>query len=261
MPSQAVSEALDEAVIRLNSNFDKYVDEAAYLVQLKEWMTAAEAHPWLTAELVDAALEHFLYRDPNDAEGPERQAQKKVPPVGEFIGVCRRLKQRDDQRAAGERALPPPQNPNRPDPGFYARNVAIGKARMRKRKAHISAYRATLPPGVWKYGGEQSHHWKGRDTPTEAEIDDVLREMHKQGQINADTLAAALELRCPVNVLNVEHLESKIAVGVPGEAAAPTTDTKPGVAVRWKDGKESRVSFADEQSARQAERWLRTHTP
>lgn len=252
MPSSTVSDAIDEAVIRLNNNFDKLVDEASYLVQLKEWMAAADAHPWLTAELVDAALEHFLYRDPG---------RSKVPPVGTFLEECRQIKQRSEARAAGERALPVPQNPNRPDPGFYARNIAIGKARMRKRKAYLNAFRATLPPGVWKYGGEQSHHWKGRDTPTEAEIDDVLREMHKRGQINAETLGAALEVRCPINVLNVEHLESKIAVGVPGEAVAknPSADPKPTVAVRWADGTESRVTFDDDESARRAQRWVRTH--
>jgi hypothetical protein len=251
--SPEIEDAVDAALLRMTANYGGMVDEASFEAQLANWKVAMEDHAaWVTADLILDALERFLYHDPG---------RSRIPPVGTFLEECRQIKQRQDQRAAGERALPAPHEQTRPDPAFYARNVAIGKARMRKRTALLNAYRATLPPGVWKYGGEQSHHWKGRDTPTEAEIDGVLREMHKAGQINADTLAAALELRCPINVLNVEHLESKIAVGVSGEAAPPATDTKPGVAVRWNDGKESRVTFADEQSARQAERWLRTHTP
>lgn len=248
-----VDDAVSAALLRMTANYGALVDEDTFEAQLANWKLAMEDHEWVSADLVDAALEHFLYRDPG---------RSKVPPVGTFLEECRQIKRRHEQREAGERALPAPRDPSRPDPGAYARNIAIGKARQRKRNALINAYRATLPAGVWKYGGEQQHHWWGKDTPSEAEIDGVLREMHKAGQINADTLAAALELRVPINILNVEHLPSKIAVGTPGEPATPQAERGGGartVVVDWKDGTRTVTAFGNEDAAAKAARFVKEH--
>lgn len=161
-------------------------------------------------------------------------------------------------------ALPPPKRSETgPDPSAYVRNLAIGKARQRKRIALINAYRSSLPPGVWKYGGEQSHHWRGKDTPTEEEIDAVLYEMRANGLIDTGPLADALSVRVPTDVLNVPWVESPIAMGVPGEVEEVPTDTPrgPTITVRWADGKETRTQVLDEDHARLANRWLRKHNP
>lgn len=249
-----LEDAIDAAVLRLINNVGQFVDEATLKIHTDTWERAAarQSH-WLTPELVDDALTVFLDRK---TEKPE---DRKLPPVGDFIDVCRAIK----TSAESKRALPaPPREPASPEPAAYARNTAIGKARQRKRIGLLNAYRATLPAGTWLYGGEQSHHWRGKDTPTEAEIDAVLREMHKTGQINAETLEAALALRVEINVLTVAWESSPITVGTPGEAApvGPNQPTGPRVTVRWNDGKESSVTLMDAQHARAAERWLRTHS-
>ena len=171
------------------------------------------------------------------------------------------------KRWAGEeerQALPAPKRSDAgPDPAIYARNIAIGKARQRKRIRLINAYRATLPPGVWKYGGEQSHHWRGRDEPTEAEIDTALIEMRADGTLSAESLQGALSERVAVNVLNVPWSESPIAVGVPGEVGEAPTDrpTGPSITIKWRDGVETRTTLLDDDHARRAHRWVRQHNP
>lgn len=176
-----LEDAIDAAVLRLINNVGQFVDEATLKIHTDTWERAAarQAH-WLTAELVDDALTVFLDRK------TERPEDRKLPPVGDFIDVCRAVKATNDRESRPKLPAPTRQYISLEEFGLerWDRNIAIGKARMRKRKALIDAYRATLPAGVWKYGGDFTHLYSGgRDEPTEAEVDAVLREMAQKKQL------------------------------------------------------------------------------
>jgi len=97
----------------------------------------------------------------------------KLPLVGEMRQVVEAVRPdfvRDDVPA-----LPPPAlRPAGPNREAFAWNVAIGRAKARKRFALIEAYR--------KANGLHTHHpvpedvWRGRDEPTDAEVRAVAGE-------------------------------------------------------------------------------------
>lgn len=78
----------------------------------------------------------------------------------------------------------------------WDRNIAIGKARQRKRIAWILAYREAN--GV-PAGGSVPRAPLDEIQPTEREVDAVLREMDAAGQL-AGTLDAALRVRVPIDL-------------------------------------------------------------
>jgi hypothetical protein len=162
-------------------------------------------HEWITPKVLSESATHVAWHwqgPKNDGVGADY-----LPPMATFVQACRdiaRAEREKEHSAQVFAALPAPLSVDdghtQLAPEKWDRNIAIGKARQRKRIAFINAYRATLPPGVWKYGGEQSQHWRGRDTPTEDEIDDVLREMHAAGKLKG-SLEKALAVRVPINIL------------------------------------------------------------
>lgn len=99
MPSPAVSDAVQAALIRLLSNYSAFVDEATFTVVLKEWNQAADRHEFVTPELIGAALTHYLYRE---------TTRDRMPTVGQFLDTCRQTKIVSDRKAAGVHILPAP---------------------------------------------------------------------------------------------------------------------------------------------------------
>lgn len=112
--SPDVKDATEAALLRLLSNFGILTDDAAYDLQLDTWITAMErqAH-WITPELIDGALEIYLDRKTDST------AERKPPPIGDFIDVCRAVKaaaQRQERPAllAPERRVVDALDPNDP---------------------------------------------------------------------------------------------------------------------------------------------------
>jgi hypothetical protein len=124
-----------------------------------------------------------------------RQHMTKVPTVKEFVGICKLAESelRQEAERATRRALPPPapmagtqsERLTRPDRAFWERNVAIGKARGRRKQAAADAYRKShrlkasdpVPVDVIRAAGE----------PSGAEVASVLAAM---GRPQSDEVAA-----------------------------------------------------------------------
>ncbi|HXI14983.1 MAG TPA: hypothetical protein VNM48_01335 [Chloroflexota bacterium] len=116
-----------------------------------------EAHPWITAETWKAAIPWLVWHHDGDyAPGP-----------AQLIEACREQHRKEQQEAT--KALPAPwAQSTRPDPNAFAWNVAIGRARARKRFALIDAYRKAN--GLPTQAQVPESVWHGLDEPTEAEI-------------------------------------------------------------------------------------------
>lgn len=194
MRSPVLVDAVEAAVIRLMTDRMPMADAVQFEAVKANWLqTAADHEAWLTVDLLDAAVDWLLYRDPD---------RRGMPPVGAFLEHCRRFKQEADARAATvavldhvhrprltnvEVAPSPPGCPPGPPAlswkvmtqaqrrAYFRWHVAVGKVRIRKRFALINAYRTQQgqPPNT----GVPPEVWKGRDDPTTEEVAAMLREM------------------------------------------------------------------------------------
>ena len=78
-------------------------------------------------------------------------------------------------RREQEKALPAPRiEPTAPDADTFALNVAIGRARVRRRRGLIDEYRQRN--GLHKHAPVPEDVWRGRDEPNDAEVNAVLAE-------------------------------------------------------------------------------------
>lgn len=102
MLSPELEDAVKAALIRILSDYHAFVDEASFTVSLNEWFEGVEKYPFVTVELVEAALDHYLYRETE---------RSKPPRIGQFIETCRNLKVAADRKAALHALPAPPTTP------------------------------------------------------------------------------------------------------------------------------------------------------
>lgn len=159
-------------------------------------------HAWITEPVFVRAINYCVWK----LDGP-------CPNAARFLEVCREVKAEADREQ--RRALPAPAPASSADgatvrvdvtqppsdeglrdrlvrTGLWDRNVAIGKARARKRAALVEAWRrqtGDAPPGC------QVPRWS-RDVvePADAEVDAVLHELAAAGALKGP-LEAALAWR------------------------------------------------------------------
>jgi len=120
-----------------------------------------KAHEWINAEVWINAIDWLVWH--HDGE--------YAPVPARIVEACREQsrKVRQAEVNAEVLALPPPEAPpTAADRGVFAWNVAIGRARARKRFALIDAYRKAN--GLHKHHPAPESVWRGLDEPTETEI-------------------------------------------------------------------------------------------
>ncbi len=174
---------------RLLDSLDAGSDRTPFAGWVRELSALAEGD-W-TADEWHLAVTLLLLDDTTDGRFLPTPAQFRV-----WLRHAREEREREEQRRLLPAPAPAPTMPPTPPttgtmkgPGstFFARNVAIGKARVRKRFTLI---------GEWRYreqcpdGHVPREVWHGLDEPNEGEIDSELAEA---GRIGARWAAKASE--------------------------------------------------------------------
>ncbi len=139
-----------------------FVDANTVAEKQRLYVELLEAHEWITADDWRTGVGWLIWH--HDGE--------YAPVPAKVIEACREQHRKVRQVVTNAEvlALPPPvaARPTGIDRDAFAWNVAIGRARARKRFALIDAYR--------KANGLHKHHpvpeavWRGLDEPTETEV-------------------------------------------------------------------------------------------
>lgn len=86
MLSPGLEGAIEGALLRLTANFGVFVDQPTFAVLLSNWTGVIDRHEWVTVDHIDEALAYYLDR------ATVVDAERKLPPVGDFLEVCRTSK-------------------------------------------------------------------------------------------------------------------------------------------------------------------------
>ena len=155
------------------STTEAAADKQALLVEL----LTDPKHEWMTPESWRGGITTVCWNHPGDYLPPPAKLIESVQT--EF-----RERLRKEQNAETLKALPSVGEQPRPYPPEAREwNEAIGRARFRKRAALMTAYRKANNTDRHSMVPESA--WRGRDDPTSAEIEAVVREMRERKKIKS----------------------------------------------------------------------------